>query len=158
MSLARPTASLVAIAWLSLHVPELLGGDIVGTGLPSDVTKWADTGFLQVSMLPSGSPNVDIPVRKPIVQLDAWATGNRGANASSTKPQWNLAGQLLEAVREATEDAQTGFYGRAIDVKTNYRQARVQAVYLVSEPMVVDDDPSGYARFTADLAVDWVPA
>lgn len=160
----RPTSELVGIAWLKLRVPEfasLLADniDIVGTALPSDTTKWAATGFLQVTAIPGGRPvDIDLPRRLPILQLDAWATANTSGTASSIKPPWHLAAQLIEYVRIATEDAQTGYYGKTIDIKTNYRQARVQAAYLVTEPDKVLDDPSGYAHFTADLAVDWVPA
>lgn len=155
----RPTNELVGVAWLTLRVPELLGGDIVGPSLPTDTTKWADTGFLQVTAIPGGrGPDIDLPRRLPVLQLDAWATGNRSGTSSSNKPQWNLAAQLIEAVRVATEDAQTGHYGKTITVKANYLDARVQAVYLLTEPEKVTDDPSGYARFTADLALDWVPA
>ncbi len=152
-----PTNELVAVAWLAQRVTGLTA-DIVGTGLPKDTTKWADTGFLQVQALPSGMAEVDIPLRRPRLQLDAWATANPSGSASSNKPPWNLANRLLELVRIATEDAQTGHYGKPVELPENYAPARVQAVYLITEPMRVLADPSGYARFTADLAVDWVPA
>lgn len=154
----RPTSELVGIAWLVEYVPELAAA-IVGTSLPKDTTKWADTGFLQVTAIPGGrAPDVDLPRRLPVLQLDAWATGNRSGTASSNKPQWNLAAQLIEHVRVATEDAQTGHYGKTIAVKTDYLDARVQAAYLLTEPAKVLNDPSGYAHLTADLALDWVPA
>lgn len=153
----RPTNELVAAAWLALYVPEFTAA-MVGSSLPKDTNKWAVSGFVQVSALASGSPLVDLPVRKPIVQVDAWGTANTSDTASSIKPPWNLAAQLIEAIRFATEGAQTGRYGKSIAVKANYLNARVQAVYLVTEPLRVPDDPSGYARFTVDLAVDWVPA
>lgn len=161
MPLYRPNSELVAAAWLALYVPDLTAvtaGDLVGATLPKDAAKWAATGFLQVSSLGSGSPSVDIPLRRPVLQLDSWATGNTSSTASSLKPQWNLAADLIEAVRIATEDAQTGRYGKSIAVRAGYLNARVQAAYLVTEPLRVLDDPSGYARFTADLAIDWVPA
>ncbi len=127
--------------------------------LPKDTTKWDDAGFLQVSAVPGGrSPDVDLPRRLPVMQIDAWATANTSGTASSNKPPWNLAAQLIEHVRVATEDAQTGHYGKTLTVKTDFLPVRVQAVYLLSEPERVRDDPSGFARFTADLAVDWVPA
>lgn len=153
----RPTSELVAAAWLALYVPEFTAA-MVGTSLPKDTGKWADSGFVQVSSLPSGSPLVDLPIRRPVVQIDTWGTANTSGVASSIKPPWNLAAQLIEAIRFATEDAQTGHYGKSIAVKTNYSEARVQAAYLVTEPLRVPDDPSGYARFTVDLAIDWVPA
>lgn len=153
----RPTNELVGVAWLVAYVPEF-DAAMVGPTLPKDTTKWAATGFVQVSAIPSGTPDIDLPVRHPRLQIDGWATANPNGNASSNKPPWNLAAQLIEAIRLATEDAQTGRYGKTIPVKANYLDARVQAAYLITEPMRVTDDPSGYARFTADLAIDWVPA
>lgn len=153
----RPTNELVAVAWLVAYVPEFTA-DMVGPSLPKDTTKWAASGFVQVSAIPSGTPDIDIPLRRPRLQIDSWATANQGANATSSKPPWNLAAQLIEAIRIATEDAQTGRYGKTIPVKANYLDARVQAAYLLTEPTRVLDDPSGYARFTTDLAIDWVPA
>ena len=152
-----PTNELVAVAWLGQNVTGL-SSTIVGTGLPKDTTKWADTGFLQVTALPSGVPDVDVPVRRPRLQLDGWATANTSGTASSIKPPWNLANRLLELVRVATEDAQTGKYGAEVTMPANYSPARVLAAYLITEPTRVLDDPSGYARFTADLALDWAPA
>lgn len=153
----RPTNELVGVAWLVAYVPEFTAA-MVGPSLPKDTTKWDTTGFVQVSAIPSGNPMVDYPLRRPILQLDAWGTANTSGTASSNKPPWHLVAQLLECVRIATEDAQTGRYGKSIPVKANYLNARVQAAYLVTEPMRVNDDPSGYARFTVDLAIDWVPA
>lgn len=149
-----PTSELVAIAWLGLNVPGLAAGQ-VGTTLPKDVAAWQDQGFLQVQSIPGGrQPDVDLPLRLPVLQLDGWAT----SGPSSSKPPWNLANRLLELVRLACEDAQTGKYGKTLVVKADYRNARVQAVYPLTEPARVPEDPSGYARFTMDLAVDWVPA
>lgn len=152
-----PNNELVAVAWLGQRVAGLLPAS-VGTTLPVDITKWADTGFLQVSALPGGLPDVDVPLRRPILQLDAWATANTSGTASSIKPPWNLANRLVELVRLATEAGQTGYYGKPVTMPANYGPARVQAAYLVSEPRRVNDDPSGYARFTVDLAIDWAPA
>jgi hypothetical protein len=145
-----PTNELVVEAWLSQHVPGLVAA-MVATSLPKDPTTWAESGFLQVQALPGGSPDVDIPVRHPVFQIDAWAT-----RPGSSKPPWHLANRLIELVRNATES--TAAYGRPVTMPPNYLGARVQAAYLISEPRRVTDDPAGYARFTADLAVDWVRA
>jgi len=153
----RPTTQLVAVAWLVARVPEFTAA-MVGGALPKETSKWAATGFVQASPVLSGSPNVDIPVRKPIIQIDLWGTANTSDTASSVKPPWNLVAQLAECLRAATEDAQTGHYGQTLAVKAGYLAARVQAAYLVTEPMRIDNDPSGYARFSADLAIDWTPA
>lgn len=153
-----PNAELVAQAWIVARVSEL-NADVVGMALPTKVEKWKDSGFLRINALPVNAPEVDLPVRHSVVTLDGWGCTMSGENESRIKPAWNLAARPLELVRLATEDAQTGHYGETIEMLVpNYRQARVQAVYLITEPVRVPDDPSGYGRFTADLAIDWVPA
>lgn len=145
-----PTNELVAVAWLSQRVPGITAGQ-VATSLPSDPAAWAAEGFVQVQAIPGGAPDIDVPVRHPVLQVDTWA-----ATPSSSKPPWNKANRLAELIRVATEEAQT--YGRPVDLPADYLGARVQAAYLVSEVLRVPGDPSGYARFTFDLALDWVRA
>lgn len=144
----QPTAERVAVAWLG--AVDGLAPDYVGAELPSDPSTWLESGFVQVQAIPGGAPDVDTPQwRRAVVQVDTWAAGG----ASSITPRWNLAAHLAEHIRDAIE-AQA--YGQVIDLGPHYYPARVQAVYFVTEPRRVLDDPSGYARFTTDLAVDWV--
>ena len=146
-----PTNALVAVAWLSQRVNGLAAG-MVATKLPRDVTTWADLGFVQVTVIP-GAPGVDIPVRHPVIQCDCYATTADAAGNVSTKPPVNKANRLAELIRVATEDGQ--LYGRPVTMPTGYLGARVLAAYVTSEPAEVADDPSGYARVTLDLALDW---
>lgn len=144
----QPTSELVAVAWLG--AVDGLAPGYVGTELPADPSTWLDSGFVQVQAIPGGAPDVDTPQwRRPVLQLDCWAAGG----ASSITPRWNLAAHLVEHVRDAIE---VQAYGQAVDLPAHYLGARVQAVYFVTEPRRVPDDPSGYARFTTDIAVDWV--
>lgn len=144
-----PTNDLVGVAWLRQRVPGLDAGQ-VATSLPRDPSSWRAAGFLTLSTL-GRSPDVDIPVRHPAYRLDAWAAGADG----STKPPWNLANRLIELVRAATE-SDTALYGKAVTLPAGYLGARVQAAYLLDEPQRIEGDPSGYARFTSLLAIDWV--
>lgn len=151
-----PTNELVAVAWLGQRVPGITD-DMVATTLPRaagepPVLPWADNGFVQVQAVAGGTPDVDIPVRHPILQVDCWAA----AAQSSAKPLWNRANRLAELIRDATERHQDGWYGKPVTLPEGYLGARVQAVYLISEPMRMNGDPSGFARFSFDLAVDWV--
>lgn len=147
-----PTNELVAVAWLSQRVAGLTSS-MVATSLPKDTSTWADEGFLQVQAIPGGTPDIDTFLRRPVFQLDGWA-----CSPSSAKPPWNLANRLLELVRVATEDAQAGHYGKAVTLPDSYGAARVQSAYLIGEPRRILDDEAGYARFTVDLAIDWVRA
>lgn len=148
-----PTNELVAVAWLSQRVPGLDAAQ-VATTLPRDTEAWALGGFVQVQAIPGGVPSVDIPVRHPVFQVDCWATSSTTKSSSSKLP-WNLANYLAEIIRDATE-SDDARYGAPVTLRDGYLGARVQAAYLVSEPQRVLNDPSGFARFTLDLAIDWV--
>lgn len=145
-----PTNGLVVMAWLGSRAPGISAGQ-VGGALPDDRTKWVDQGFIQVTEIPGARADIDLPqARKPIVQLDFWACA-----IGSARPPWNKAARLAELVRSAVE---VQLYGKPVTMPPNYLGARVQSVYLLDEPSVVRNDPNGYARLTADLAVDWVRA
>lgn len=150
-----PTNALVACAWLGQRVPGLTP-DMVATRLPRDVATWADEGFVQASPV-TGVPDVDIPVRHPLVQLDFWAvTVDAGGNVSTKQPI-HKANRLAELVRVATESP-SALYSRPVVMPANYSGAIVLSAYPVTEPYEVPDDPSGYARVTFDLAIDWTRA
>lgn len=144
-----PTNELVAIAWLSQRVPELNAG-MVATSLPADTSTWADLGFVQVQALPGGAPDIDLPIRKPLLQVDTWAV-----SPSSAKPPWAKANHIAELIRLAVE-AQV--YSSPVTLPGEYLDAVVLGVRLESEPLRMPGDPSGYARFTFDLAIDWTRA
>jgi hypothetical protein len=149
MADALPTTGLVAIAWLTQHQPAFAG--IVATSLPAPVNgvlSWQVSGFVQVQEL-GGGTDIDIPQRRTaVITADLWVAPAPG----STKPPWHKAAQLAEQLRQATE----GDTGGVVTLPTGYAGARVLSAYLISEPSRVPDDPAGYARFTADLALDWV--
>jgi hypothetical protein len=147
-----PTSELVAVAWLSANVSGVTGS-MVATTLPRDTSAWAAKGFVQAQAAAGRTPDVDLPRRLPVIQVDLW-----GVNPDGKNPPWNLANQLAEQVRAATEAVGTAWRGKSLAMlKTGYDPARVWAVYLLTEPTRVVGDPSGYARFTLDLAIDWAP-
>lgn len=145
-----PNSDLVALAWLAQRVPGIVEGQVAAS-LPA-VASWVAEGFVTALSIPGTQPNLDIPLRKPVVQIDAWGAGG----TATAKPHWPKAFRLAELIRVATEAGQ--LYGKPVTLPDDYSDARVQAVYLLSEPSRVNGDPSGYARVTFDLALDWVPA
>jgi hypothetical protein len=149
-TIALPTAELVAVAWVRQYVPELNG--IVATSLPRETEKWAGTGFVTVRALPGGVYNPSGTKRSSMVQVDAWWSATSGTS-SSTKPQWGKANQLIEVLLAATEEG--AVYSTPLDLPADTRGAVVLAVYPAGDPQKVEDDPSGYARYTMDLVVDW---
>lgn len=150
-----PTNELVAVAWLSQRVNGIVAGQ-VATTLPSfkdGTLSWAAEGFVQVQAIPGGVPDVELPIRHPVLQVDFWAANVDSSGSVTGKPPWNKANRLAELVREATLEQQ---YGQPVTLPADYLGARVLAAILISEPMRMEGDPSGYARFSADLALDWV--
>lgn len=149
MTLAPPNVELVAQAWIAAYAGIPAGQ--VATSLPK-VTTWTNDGFLQVRAVVGGSSEPTLPQRRTsVVQLDAW-----GAKASNTvRPLWGVASVLIERVRIATFNGTQGF-GKPLSMPiSGYLPARPLAAYLTREPTRVEGDPSGFARFTCDLAVDW---
>jgi hypothetical protein len=140
-----PTNALVAAAWIAQRVAGFTPA-MVSTRLPRDVTTWQATGFVQVTPI-TGTPDVDLDVRHPLVQVDTWAAG------STTSPPIGKANVLAERIRIATFDG--ALYGKPVETPHDYDDAIVLSAYALTEPAEVPDDPSGYARFTFDLALDW---
>ena len=145
-----PTSPLAAVAWLGQRVPGLVPG-MVATRLPRDLSTWADLGFVQATIV-TGSPDVDVPIRRPLVQIDAWAHSPDGV-----RPPVNKAARLAELVRVATE-LPTARYSSPVKMPANYAGAVVLSAYVVTEPYEVTDDPSGFARISLDLVLEWARA
>lgn len=145
-----PTNVLVTVAWLSQRVPEFVGKNMVGPSLPARDEDWVNGGFITASDDRGGISLVDIPVRRPLMRVDVWAS-----TPSSNVPPLKLAAYYAECIRNATEST-AALYDRPVTLPNNYLAARVQAAFVVGELRSVKDDPSGYARVTMDLEVDWV--
>lgn len=149
-----PTNALVACAWLAQRVPGF-DASMVATRLPRDVTQWAENGFVQVTPI-TGVPDVDIPVRHPLVQVDLWRVTLDTQGNITNKPPVAKANIMAECVRVATEDG--ALYNTKVTLPAAYEDAIVLSVYPLSEPTEISGDPSGYARVTLDLAFDWTRA
>lgn len=147
-----PTSALVAVAWLSQRVPGVVAGQ-VATRLPREQVKWAAEGFVQVTPI-TGIPDIDLPIRRPILQVDCWAVTLDESGNVSTKQPIHKANRLAELVRVATE-LETARYSSPVTMPAGYLGAIVLSAYPLTEPTEVPNDPSGYARVTFDLALDW---
>lgn len=151
MTLLRPTVELVAVAWLKAAVDGVSGN--VATTLP-DLSSWYNDQFIEV-MNVGGTPGVENPMRNSVVTVNCFA-----AKLGSTKPPWNKAATLAEAVLEAT-------YGVRYrpdpavwitTLPTGYDNALVESVKAVSEIKKLPSDASQYAVFSLDLQFNWVRA
>jgi hypothetical protein len=126
----------------------------VATQLPDDATKWAANGFVTVSIV-GGTPNQYIPIRQPILQIDAWAV-----HIGSAKPPWWKASTLLEQVRMACYDLRpSGTLMRPLQIVSRgvtYPPVRVMSAWILQEPRRSYTDAGDYARYVAELQMHWV--
>jgi hypothetical protein len=153
----RATDELVAAAWIAT-IPGL-NRDMVGSQLPPDANEdgsqasWVgnDAGFVQVAVV-GGTSDPLLPVKRPVMQVDCWAT-----LPGSNYPPWTQANRLAETIQYATWDRYN--IARPLTITLNgvvYPAAVVQSAYLTTRPRRITDDAGDYARYSFDLALQWV--
>ena len=144
-----PSSERVALAWLAT-LPNVTSS-MVASILPSDPTTWQSTGFL-TAQIAGGTPAVDIPTRRPLVQVNAWCV-----RPGAQRPPWGQADSLIEQVMAGCVGSKVG---RTLDVTvtagSNTAQVRVLAAWAVGEPRRLYSDDSSYAHKSVDLRLDWV--
>lgn len=153
----NPNSDLVAEKWLG-GVPGLVPA-MVATTLPRAVDTWTTMGpnkaFVVLTVV-GGNPDLSLPIRKPVYQIDCWAT-----RIGSTNPPWGTANQVAELIRSHVE-ARPVAYKRALTFtdKGDYRPALVQEAILRTEPRrgitAETGDEGGYARYMFDLELQWL--
>lgn len=150
----NPNSDLVAVAWLSGITG--LSADMVSTNLPQDYTTWATSGFVTTSVI-GGSPDLYLPIRMPVVQVDCWAV-----NPSSGRPPWGKANYLAELIRSHVEAGpRTANHSRLLTFpQGDYFGAIVMTAIMRTEPRRgitegLGGDTASYARYLFDLELHW---
>jgi hypothetical protein len=143
-----PSNELVAITWINT-IPGLTL-DSVGTQLPSGEESWATNGAVALKVA-GGSPDIYLRVRKPVIQVDCWATV-----LNSDKLPWGTARRIAEKIRAATfDDANVS---RVLSPSANgvdYQNCWVESAYLLTEPRDAYSDAGDYAGSSFDLMLWW---
>jgi len=141
----KPNSELVTVAWLR----GVAGIDPaqVATSRPRDTASWSASGFIQVGPA-AGQPDVDIPMRRPVMSIHLWA-----ANPSSGRPAWGKAAQLGELI---LDDCQRDT-PRVVTahLPAGYDGAWVMSAYAMGEPARVPGDLTSFAHFQFDLQLHW---
>lgn len=143
------TSELVACAWIGSI--DGLSPQMTATTLPPNDAAWAPTGFVTVSVV-GGSPDIYNPVKKPVMQIDCYAT-----RPGSNKPPWGQANVIAETIRYATLQ-RTGF-NRELSLSANgvsYPSAAVQSAYLMTEMRRMYSDAADYAHYSFDMQMTWI--
>lgn len=146
------TTELVAVAYIA-SLPTL-AADGVGMQLPADETTWAENGYVVVPVTVGGAPQSAMPVRRPVVQVECWAT-----NPNSDVLPWGKANQLAEQIVASTFDRD--IIARPVYVTFGgvaYPQVKVSEAKALSEPRRVWSDLGDYAGYLLDLQLTWAQA
>jgi len=155
-----PNNDLVGEKWLA-GVPGLSAA-MVATTLPRDPAVWTKVqtaqAFVVVTVV-GGDTDLYLPIRRPVYQVDFWAT-----RLGSLNPPWATANLLAELVREHIE-ARPVAYKRTLTFtdKGDFRPALVQEAILRTEPRraitpgpTPTGDEGGYAHYMADVELQWM--
>jgi hypothetical protein len=152
----NPTSDLVAVAWVSGIAG--LSSSVVSTNLPQDNSTWATSGFVTVSTI-GGSPDLYVPIRQPVIQVDCWAV-----NPNSGRPPWGKANALAELVRAHVEAGpRASNFARSLTFpQGDYLGANVMDAIMRTEPrrgitegVAPSGDEASYARYLFDLELHW---
>jgi hypothetical protein len=136
---------MVAITWLrTLGLP----CDGIGDDLPADPATWAALGFLHVPTVVGGSPGIHVPMRAPVVQVDAYTNQPR-----SVRVPWNKAEDLAGALLAAVQDQQAPV---SLTMPAGFFPVRLHSVWAQSEPRRIPSDPADYGRVSTDYEFRWV--
>jgi hypothetical protein len=145
----RPTAELVAQAWLAT-IPGITSG-MVATVLPAKSPAWESTGFYVVTTA-GGNSEMDVPVHRSLVQVDAVAF-----KADSARPPWGRVDQLAQAVADACYGSTAGNRRLTLAAGPSTGAAALFSAWLSSEPQRLLGDDASLARKRLDVMLAWKP-
>jgi hypothetical protein len=156
----NPNSDLVVGRWLGGITG--LSESMVASILPQDFDSWAVAGFVTYQVI-GGSPDLYLPVRKPVISVDTWAV-----NPSSSRPPWGKANYLAELIRTHVElGPRVSSFARLLTFtdKGDYRGANVRDAILRSEPrrailqgLVPAGDVASFAHYVMELEIHWTVA
>lgn len=149
-ALLLPNTDLVAVAWLKRNPKFSEKGIGIATVLPNDDAALR-AGFITTTIV-GGSPEIDVPIRRPVVQVSAWAAP---ASPGSTKTPWPQAAQIAEWAWEQTFDS--AHRGVLLSFSLpGYARARVSTAVALTEPRRIPGDEGNYARVDLDVEINWI--
>lgn len=137
----RPTTSFVANAWIAAQ-----GITRYGTEIP-DRKDWGGNTWAQVGAWVGGNPHIHAPIRRPVVQINAW-----GAREDE-RPLWTEAEQLAEVLMQACWDRGPALL---IPGPAGYtHNAKLMSVVPRTELRRHPGDVDSYAHVSFDAQLYW---
>jgi hypothetical protein len=145
----RPDGTLVANAWLRLisGLPASCLGPTLPPARRDPAPAWITNGFIQHTVV-GGSPNIYVPIRHSVIQLDCWAV-----TLDDRMPPWGLASRLAEDVWAGSYRDE--FQNQILAVPPGYVPPRLLTVHPLTESRKINEDAAGYAHFQFDVQFNW---
>lgn len=139
----------VVKAWLQ----QVVGLSTVSATLP-EVATWFGTGWVTLPGVVGGGPNVYIPERQPVVQVDCYAANRAaaGSSAVSRKVPHGQAEALANRIVNATYPTPVP----AVTLPAGFTPVWIEFVNPVSEVRELPVVDANYARFSVDLQINWI--
>jgi hypothetical protein len=150
----RPTSELVAVYWLKalteLH-PDFISPILPGPDPESGNLSWGASAYVQVQAV-GGTPDIDVPLRNPVLSIDTWAT-----NVGKKRAPWGRANNAAEAIVNAVWDLDENsvLYRRPVNLPAAYQDALVLNA-TAGEPARRPSDEANYAHYGFELTLNWV--
>ena len=144
--LKRASAEQVCVAWLK-SLPELAGIGVAAS-LPA-LSAWGGVSFVTAGPSLGGIPNPYDPTRSPVIQVDCYAK-----SPNSSRPPWNVASQIAEAITDATYSAsQNGI----LTIPGEYLSVKLFTAQPRSSPRRLYGDVEALARYSVDICLTYSP-
>jgi hypothetical protein len=140
-------AELAAGAWLRGITG--LTPAMVATALPDDPKEWKGSGFVVVGPDAGGLPNGYVPWHESVLQLEC-----RAVRPNTLTPDWGVANTLAQHVINAAHANEQ--LGVTLPTRPGYAPVRITSTAPASTARRVRTDPSSYALYRLDLALNWV--
>lgn len=150
----RPTPDTVAQALVRTFAN--IPSDIVGMSLPQDTSKWAQYGFVELSLLSGSLPSPELSARRSVFSVDCWAI----FSVNTLKPDWRKAAILAENVWYGCSDHRA--VGVDVSPGAGFPMARVMSAFPMNEPVRRPSaspgvgDEAAWAHIGFEMVINWV--
>jgi hypothetical protein len=124
--------------------------------LPQDTSKWAQYGFVELSLLSGSLPSPELSHRRSIFSVDCWAI----ASVNTLKPDWRKAAILAENIWVGCSDHRAVMVD--LSLGGSFPPARVMTAFPMNEPVRRPSaspgtgDEAAWAHIGFEMVIHWV--
>ena len=149
----RANSELVTVNWL-LSLPDTLPDSVASSLPPWEDWKVSGTSrrFTVMAGQVGGSDLNDAPLRRPVMQLDFFAS----RKDSATRPPWGAAFTMAEDVVACTEVDSPHRGDVVLELPHGFEPVEIRNVDVVFGPRRARiPDPASYACVSLDVEIQW---